>query len=69
MPMIEGQVDAVIRVDTHVAAPLNPNGGVRATLRCQAIRPAMPGCSSSPTPRPVAGGCGPWRGRAAMGPG
>ena len=36
MPMLEGQVDAVIGVDTHrdrhAAAVLDPNGGVRATL-------------------------------------
>jgi hypothetical protein len=36
MPMLEGQVDAVIGVDTHrdrhAAALLDPNGGVRATL-------------------------------------
>jgi transposase len=36
MPMLEGQVDAVIGVDTHrdrhAAALLYPNGGVRATL-------------------------------------
>jgi hypothetical protein len=35
MPMLEGQVDAVIGVDpdrdTHAAALLDPNGGVRAT--------------------------------------
>jgi transposase len=37
MPMLEGQVDAVIGVDTHrdrhAAALLDPNGGVRATLQ------------------------------------
>ena len=36
MPMLEGQVDAVIGVDTHrdrhAAAVLDPNGGVRAIL-------------------------------------
>jgi transposase len=36
MPMLEGQVDAVIGVDTHrdrhAAALLDPNGGVRVTL-------------------------------------
>lgn len=36
MPMLEGQVDTVIGVDTHrdrhAAALLDPNGGVRATL-------------------------------------
>jgi transposase len=37
MPMLEGQVDAIIGVDTHrdthAAALLDPNGGVRATLQ------------------------------------
>ena len=37
MPMLEGQVDAVIGVDTHrdchAAALLDSNGGVRATLQ------------------------------------
>jgi transposase len=37
MPTLEGQVDAVIGVDTHrdrhAAALLDPNGGVRATLQ------------------------------------
>jgi transposase len=36
MPMLEGRIDAVIGVDTHrdshAAALLDPNGGVRATL-------------------------------------
>src|SRR5215218_6678442 len=51
--MLEGQIDAVIGVDTHrdrhAAALLDPNGGVRATL---------PGCCSWPRPRPQAGGLG-----------
>jgi transposase len=37
MPMLEGRIDAVIGVDTHrdthTAALLDPNGGVRATLQ------------------------------------
>jgi transposase len=37
MPMLEGRVDAVIGVDSHrdshAAALLDPNGGVRATLQ------------------------------------
>jgi transposase len=37
MPMLEGRIDAVIGVDTHrdthAAALLDPNGGVRATLQ------------------------------------
>jgi transposase len=37
MPMLEGQIDVVIGVDTHrdrhAAALLDPNGGVRATLQ------------------------------------
>jgi hypothetical protein len=73
MPMLEGQVDAVIGVDTHrdrhAAALLDPNGGVGPPWRCQATGPAMPGCSGWPTPRPPAGGCGPWKPRAAMEPG
>jgi len=64
MPMLEGQIDAVIGVDTHrdrhAAALLDPNGGVRATL---------PGCCSWPRPRPQAGGSGRWRGLGAMGRG
>ena len=73
MPMLEGQVDVVIGVDTHrdrhAAALLDPNGGVRATLEVPSDRPATPGCSGWLMSRPLAGGCGPWRGRAAMGPG
>lgn len=42
MPMLEGQVDAVIGVDTHrdrhAAAPLDPNGGVRTTLEVPSDR-------------------------------
>src|SRR5829696_1279728 len=42
MPMLEGQVDAVIGVDTHrdshAAALLDPNGGVRATLEVPSDR-------------------------------
>ena len=42
MPMLEGQVDAVIGVDTHrdrhAAALLDPNGGVRATLQVPSDR-------------------------------
>jgi transposase len=42
MPMLEGQVDAVIGVDTHrdthAAALLDPNGGVRATLEVPSER-------------------------------
>ena len=42
MPMLEGQVDAVIGVDTHrdrhAAALLDPNGGVRATLQVSSDR-------------------------------
>jgi transposase len=42
MPMLEGQVDAVIGVDTHrdrhAAAVLDPNGGVRATLEVPSDR-------------------------------
>ena len=42
MPMLDGQVDAVIGVDTHrdrhAAAVLDPNGGVRATLEVPSDR-------------------------------
>jgi transposase len=42
MPTLEGQVDAVIGVDTHrdrhAAALLDPNGGVRATLEVPSDR-------------------------------
>ena len=42
MPMLEGQVDAVIGVDTHrdthAAAVLDPNGGLRATLEVSSDR-------------------------------
>jgi transposase len=42
MPLLEGQVDAVIGVDTHrdrhAAAVLDPNGGVRATLEVPSDR-------------------------------
>jgi hypothetical protein len=42
MPMLEGQVDAVIGVDTHrdrhAAAVLDQNGGVRATLEVPSDR-------------------------------
>jgi transposase len=73
MPMLEGQVDAVIGVDTHrdrhAAALLDPNGGVRAALEVPSDRAAMPGCSSWPTSKPPAGGSGRWKAPAAMGPG
>lgn len=42
MPILEGRVDAVIGVDTHrdthAAALLDPNGGVRATLEVPSDR-------------------------------
>jgi hypothetical protein len=42
MPMLEGQIDAVIGIDTHrhrhAAALLDPNGGVRATLQVPSDR-------------------------------
>ena len=42
MPMLEGQVDAVIGVDTHrdrhAAALLDPNGGVRGILQVSSDR-------------------------------
>ena len=55
MPMLEGQIDAVIAVDTHrdrhAAALLDPNGGSGPPCRCQATGPGMPGCSSWPMSR------------------
>jgi transposase len=42
VPMLEGKVDAVIGIDTHrdthAAALLDPNGGVRATLEVPSDR-------------------------------
>ena len=42
MPMLEGQIDVVIGVDTHrdchAAALLDPDGGVRATLEVPSDR-------------------------------
>ena len=73
MPMLEGQVDVVIGVDTHrdrhAAALLDPNGGVRATLEVPSDRPATPGYFSWPWSMHQAGGFGPWKERAAMEPG
>jgi hypothetical protein len=52
MPMLEGQVDAVLGVDPHrdppAAALLDPNGGVRATL-------AVPSDQGWPCPAAPAG--------------
>ena len=73
MPMLEGQVDAVIGVDTHrdrhAAALLDPTAGCGPPWRCQATRPATPDCSSWPSSRPPAGGSGPWKALGVMGPG
>ena len=73
MPMLKGQVEVVIGVDTHrdrhAAALLDPTAGSGPPWRCQATWPGMPGCSGWPTSKPQAGGCGRWRGRAAMGRG
>jgi hypothetical protein len=67
----QGHVDAVIGVDTHrdrhAAALLDPNGGCGPPWRCQATRPATPGCCGWPRSRPRAGGSGPWKGPAVMG--
>ena len=74
MPMLEGQVEVVIGVDTrrdtHAAAVLDPNGGLRATPG-GVKRPLRP-CPAVPAgrgPGPRAGGCGPWKERVALGPG
>jgi hypothetical protein len=73
MPMLEGQIDTVIGVDTHrdshAAALLDPNGGCGPPWRCQATGLGMPGCSGWPRSRHQAGGSGRWRGRGAMGRG
>jgi translation initiation factor IF-2 len=55
--------------DRHAAALLDPTAGSGPSWRCQATRPAMPGCSSWLMSRPQAGGSGPRKGRAALGPG
>jgi hypothetical protein len=74
MPMLEGQVDAVIGVDTHrdrhAAALLDPNGGVRATLEVPSDRAGhtqLLQLAEGPGPRPAdlgAGGDGLLWGRA-----
>ena len=73
MPMLEGQVDVVIGVDTHrdrhAAALLDPNGGVRATLEVPSDRSGHVRLLRLAQVQALAGGCGPWRERAGMGPG
>ncbi len=73
MPMLEGQVDAVIGVDTHrdrhAAALLDPNGGVRATLEVPSDQAGHARLLQLARSRPRAGGSGPWKEPAAMEPG
>jgi hypothetical protein len=73
MPMLEGQIDAVIGVDTHrdrhAAALLDPNGGVRATLEVPSDQAGHTRLLRLADEQARAGGCGRWRGRGAMGPG
>ncbi len=69
MPMLEGRVDAVIGVDTHrdshAAALLDPNGGVRATLQVPTDRAGHARLLQL-VRRHQAGGSGRWKGPAAM---
>ena len=69
MPMLEGKVDAVIGVDTHrdahTAAILDRNGGLVASWRSQAARPAPSGCSAWSPSEHLGAAAGRWRGRAA----
>jgi hypothetical protein len=64
MPMLEGQVDAVIGVDTHrdrhAAACWLPTAGCGPPWRCQPTGLGMPGCCSWPrnSPRPAGLGTG-----------
>ena len=73
MPMLEGQVDTVIGVDTPATAMPRPcwmpTAGCGSPWRCQATGPVMPGCSGWPRSRQQVAGCGPWKAPAAMGPG
>ena len=73
MPILEGQIDAVIGVDTHrdrhAGAVLDPNGGVRATLEVPSDRAGHARLLRLADSRHQAGGSGPWKGPAAMGPG
>ena len=74
MPMLEGQVDAVIGVDTHrdrhAAALLDPNGGVRATLEVPSDRAGHARLLQiGQQPGAPAGGSGRWKERGVMGPG
>ena len=70
MPMLEGQIDAVIGVDTHrdrhAAALLDPNGGVRPTLEVPSDRAGHAQLLQLAQVQAPVGGSGPWKGRGAM---
>ena len=71
MPMLEGQVDAVIGVDTHrdrhAAALLDPNGGVRATLEVPSDRVGHAQLLRLADTQAPGRRVWRWRGRAVMG--
>jgi hypothetical protein len=73
MPMLEGQVDAVIGVDTHrdrhAAALLDPNGGVRATLEVPSDQAGHTRLLRLADEQAPGRRVWRWRGRGAMGPG
>jgi pimeloyl-ACP methyl ester carboxylesterase len=56
-------------VQGYAAHLLDPTAECGPPSRCQATDPGMPGCSGWPMPSPPAGGSGPWKARAGMGPG
>jgi len=73
MPMLEGQVDVVIGVDTHrdrhAAALLDPNGGVQATLEVPSDRVGHARLLRLADAQAPAGGSGRWKEPGVMGPG
>jgi hypothetical protein len=73
VPLLEGNIDHVIGVDTHrdahTAAILDRNGGLLAQLEVPAAKKATSSCwASSPSGRRD-GAAGRWRGPAATAPG
>jgi transposase len=73
MPVLEGQVDVVIGVDTHrdrhAAALLDPYGGVRATLEVPSDQAGHARLLRLADEQAPAGGSGRWEARGAMEPG
>ena len=73
MPMLEGQVDAVIGVDTHrdrhAAAVLDPNGGVRATLEVPSDQSGHIRLLRLADEQAPGGGSGRWKEPGVMGRG